>query len=321
MQLGGPAKYLCTITSRDELLEAVAFAKTNKLIYRIIGYGSNIIWSDDGFDGLVIVNDIQGFKITDQQVEIGSGVVWDDAVKRCVSANLSGIEFLSLIPGTTGATPVQNVGAYGAEISDLLVSLQAFDTNSSKFVTLSNNECGFGYRTSRFKREDAGRFMITQITLQLSRESPTPPFYESLQNYFNQKKINKFTPQVIRDAVITIRSSKLPDPDKVANNGSFFANPVISQNQYIELVKKFPNLKSWQHGGKQKISAAWLVEQAGYKNHHDPKTGMSTWSKQTLVLVNEHATSTDDLLKYRDEIIKKVQTMFSITLEQEPELL
>lgn len=321
MRLGGVAQYLCTIKTEEDLIEAMDFAHGHDLDVRMIGVGSNIIWSDLGYKGLVIVNEIHKFDISDNVVTIGSGVNWDDAVERTVEAGLSGIEFLSLIPGTAGATPVQNVGAYGTEIKDVLVKLRAYDRSVNKFVELKNKDCDFRYRTSRFKTVDAGRFMITEITLALSSENPKPPFYESLQTYLDDNDITNYSPENIRKAVVDIRQSKLPDPEKIANNGSFFANPIISINEYENLLEKFPDIKAWSYDGKMKIAAGWLVEQAGFKDSHDRTTGMATWKNQSLVLVNENAKSTLDLINFRDNIIMAVEKTFGITLEQEPELL
>lgn len=321
MKLGGVASYMCSVTSEDEIREALEFAKHKQIPYRMIGSGSNIVWKDEGFEGLIIVNDIQLFEINNCVVRIGAGMVWDDAVHRSVASGLSGIECLSLIPGATGATPIQNVGAYGAEIKDVLVNLRAYDTDSGEFVTLTNEQCEFGYRTSRFKTTDSGRFLISEITLKLSEKSPEPPFYESLQKYLDENNQKSITPQVIRDAVIAIRSSKLPDPAKIANNGSFFANPIVTTDKFLELQSEFPEIVGWDFDGGKKLAAGWLIEKAGFKDFHDKKTGMATWGNQSLVIVNETAESTSDLLEFRDKIIDAVNSKYSINLEQEPELL
>lgn len=321
MRLGGTARYLCTVDNDDELQEAIVFAENNSLEIRMIGSGSNIIWKDSGFDGLIIVNNFKNIEINENEVKIGSGVLWDEAVSYTVENGLSGIEFLSLIPGTTGATPVQNVGAYGTEIKDTLVHVKAYDIKKGEYVIINNQDCGFAYRTSRFKTSDSGRFLITEIKLKLSKNNPSPPFYESLQKYLNENNITDYSPQNIRDAVIAIRSSKLPDPEFIANNGSFFANPIIDRRVYDGLATKYPDIKAWEFDGKMKIAAGWLVEKAGFKDLHDKTTGMATWKNQSLVLVNEHATKTQDLIEFRDRIIQSVQEKFGITLEQEPEIL
>ena len=235
---------------------------------------------------------------------------------------LSGVEFLSLIPGTTGATPVQNVGAYGAEVADAIITLEAYDRTEKQMVTLRGGDCDFGYRTSRFKTTNKHRFFITSVTFSLQKRPPTPPFYGALQQYFTDHNVTDITPAAVREAVIAIRSSKLPDPALVANNGSFFANPIISGADYFQLVTDYPDMPHWPTtDDRVKISAAWLVEQAGFKDYHDAETGMATWAKQPLVLVNEHAETTAQLKTFKAKIVEAVQVKFNVVLEQEPELI
>ncbi|MDQ5886163.1 MAG: UDP-N-acetylmuramate dehydrogenase [Patescibacteria group bacterium] len=327
MRLGGEATYLCDITDAHDIPNALDWAESKKLPVIMIGTGSNIVWSDKGYDGLVLVNKIKGVEFTkvdseSSYLQVGAGENWDEVVAKSVHEELSGIEALSLIPGTVGATPVQNVGAYGQEVADTLVSVDAYDTKTKTFVTILNEQCEFGYRTSRFKTADRGRYLITSLKFHLTREMPKPPFYNALQKVLDEKKITSFTPQLIRDIVIAIRSSKLPDPKIVANNGSFFANPIVSKTKYENIKLKHDDLPGWPTAeGKIKIPAAWLIEKVGYKNFHDKKTGMATWHLQPLVLVNEKATHTADLILFRDRIIKDVHLTFDITLEQEPELI
>jgi len=230
MRLGGPARYLAEIRTLAEIETAIAWADTNQVKDIImIGVGSNIVWNDKGYPGLVLVNKISGFELQPQDehtfLTVGAGEPWDSVVARTVDQGLSGIEQLSLIPGLAGATPVQNVGAYGREITDVLVCVQAYDRTEKRMVTIPKIECGFGYRTSRFKTADKNRFLITSITLSLGKNPPSPPFYASLQSYLTEHKITDYTPANIRQAVIAIRSSKLPDPALAANNGSFLPTP------------------------------------------------------------------------------------------------
>lgn len=326
MRLGGPAKYLMDITSALQVEPAIKWAEENNLKVIMIGVGSNIVWADQGFDGLVLVNKIMGFELQDQEYEsfvnIGAGENWDSCVERIVKAGLSGVENLSLIPGTAGATPVQNVGAYGKEIADTLVCVQAYDKQEKKMVVLPKTECDFSYRKSRFNGKDRGRFFITSITLALSKNPPMPPFYGALQAYLAEHKITTYTPQVIRKAVIDIRNSKLPDPAKVANCGSFFANPIIDDYLLDELIEKYPGIPHWSMGDNtSKVSAAWMLEQLGLRGYHEPNTGMAIWDKHSLVFVNEKAPDTASLIAFRDAIIKKAEEKFGITLKQEPELI
>jgi UDP-N-acetylmuramate dehydrogenase len=327
MRLGGTATYLCDVHNRQEVEQAIQWAHTHSLPMIMIGGGSNIVWTDGGFNGLVIVNKILRFETFEEDSEnvyitVGAGEIWDSVVNKSVELGLTGIEALSLIPGSVGATPIQNVGAYGQEIADTLVSVEAYDLKDKKYLTIPNADCGFGYRTSRFKSKDKGRFLITAITLHLRRGNPTPPFYSAVQDYFVSHKINQPTAADLRHIVIDIRTHKLPDPARVANCGSFFANPIITDDQLNDLLAHYPNISYWQQDNRHyKLAAAWLVEQAGFKATHDKQTGMATWPTQALVLVNEHARNTADLLAFKQKIVKKVQSMFGITLQQEPELL
>lgn len=328
MRLGGVAAYGVDVHNRSELIQAVAWAKERNLPLLVIGDGSNIVWRDEGFAGLLISNKIGGYEEQQEDDEnwyitIGAGENWDSVVARAVSKGLTGIEGLSLIPGTAGATPIQNVGAYGQEVAQSLVSIEAYDTQAAQMLTLPASDCNFGYRTSRFKRADRGRFLITSLTLHLLHSNPQPPFYNVLQSYFDEHQPGVITPQVMRDAVIAIRSAKLPDPAKVANSGSFFANPIIPEGQLTQLQADYGgDIPHWPAGENLvKIPAAWLVETAGLKNIHDPETGMGTWPAQALVLINEHATSTAQLLAFKQKVIDTVKQKFGIALEQEPELL
>jgi UDP-N-acetylmuramate dehydrogenase len=327
MGLGGPAAYLVEVANRMEVLEALSWAQAHKVPAVMIGGGSNIIWGDAGYAGLVLVDKIPGYEVYEEDqanvyLTLGSGEPWDDVVRRSVSAGLTGIEALSLIPGTTGATPIQNVGAYGQEISQTLTTVEAFDTRAGDFVTLATADCGFGYRTSRFKTADHGRFYITSVTLHLTKGNPSAPFYGAVQAYFEKHGITDYTPAALREAVMAIRISKLPDPAVVRNTGSFFANPIINDAQLAGLVNRFEQIPHWPlDNGGAKLSAAWLIGEAGFKDYHDTETGMATWPAQSLVLINEHAKTTADLMAFKQKIVNAVQEMFGITLEQEPELI
>ncbi len=328
MGLGGAAAYLLEVRDRMVVAEAFQWARSRSLPIMMIGGGSNIVWRDEGFAGLVLVNKIKGFEQyaedeSNVYVTIGAGENWDACVERTVQAGLTGIEALSLIPGTAGGTPVQNVGAYGQEISDTLVSVEAFDTKSGSFMTLPAADCNFGYRTSRFKTSDHGRFFIISLTLHLIKDNPMPPFYASVQTYFDQHNIKEYSPVNLRQAVVDIRTAKLPDPAVTPNTGSFFSNPVIDESALRRLQDTYTSVPYWEtkREGKVKVSGAWLIEQGGLKDVHDEMTGMATWPTQPLVLVNEHAKTTADLLAFKQKIVDTVKTKFDITLEQEPELL
>lgn len=328
MRLGGDAKYLCEVQDYLEIAKIIDWAESQELPIIMVGGGSNIIWRDEGYPGVVIVNKIPGFEIQDQGeqqfVIVGAGENWDAVVERCVENGLSGIEQLSLIPGTCGATPIQNVGAYGGEIADVLVCVQAYDKKEKKMVVIPKSDCGFGYRSSRFMGEDKGRFFITSVTLNLVKKNPSPPYYSSVSMYFKENEISErdVTPKVLRDAVVAIRQSKLPDPKVVANSGSFFHNPIIDSVKLQQIREKYPNIVYWRlNDDEVKIPAGWLLEQLGLKGYHEPNTGMAVWDKQALVFVNEKATETAQLLAFRDAVVKSVKEKFDIDLVQEPQLL
>jgi UDP-N-acetylmuramate dehydrogenase len=327
MKLGGNAAYLVEIETRMELLEALSWAQEKNVKPLMIGGGSNIFWRDEGYAGLIIVNKVERYETFDEDesnvyVTAGSGESWDTVVERVAQAGLTGIEALSLIPGSTGATPVQNVGAYGQDISQTLTAVEAYDTQARDFVNIPGSECAFGYRTSRFKTVDRDRFFITAITLHLKKGSMSPPFYSSLETYLRENNIADYSPMSIRKAVCAIRSSKLPDPAVVKNNGSFFANPIVSSAELVRIRAGFPDVPSWTlPDGSAKLSAAWLIDRAGFKNFKDSETGMATWPTQPLVFVNESAKHTADLLKFREKILSAVQEKFGVYLIQEPELL
>jgi UDP-N-acetylmuramate dehydrogenase len=328
MRLGGIADYLVEIYDRFEVRSAFAWAKERNVPVIMIGGGSNIVWRDEGFRGLVIVNKISGYEDIDEGelghfVTVGAGEPWDSVVARTVAAGLTGIEALSLIPGTAGATPVQNVGAYGQEVAQTITSIEVYDASTNHFMNIPSEQCGFGYRRSRFQTDYRNKYCITAVTFHLMQGNPPTPYYGAIEHYLEEHNhTGTITPQIIRDAVIAIRSSKLPDPATIANNGSFFANPIISAAQLVEFQSNFPDAPLWPlEDGSAKIPAAWLIQTAGFKDYHDKETGMATWPAQPLVLVNEQATRTSDLLAFRDKVINAVTQKFGITLVQEPELL
>jgi UDP-N-acetylmuramate dehydrogenase len=322
MKLGGNARFMTEVHTPEDVVAVYRNAKSQSLPVFILGGGSNVIAKDEGFAGIVIRMRIQGFDIiaddlNSTTIRIGAGEIWDEVVKRTVDMHLTGIETLSAIPGTAGASPVQNVGAYGQEIADTLDSLVAYDTETDTFVTLQNADCGFSYRHSIFRGDQMGRYIITSITLTLSKTSPQPPFYEALQTYFDQHSITIFTQEIIRNAVIDIRTNKLPDPNVFPNTGSFFKNAIVEDWQLNDLRAINPNIPTFDMGdGHFKVPTGWLIEQTGLKGK--VLHGIKVHDKNALVLINESATSYGDLADARDEIIGAVRDKFKIQIEQEP---
>lgn len=322
MKLGGNARFMADVFKAEDLVTICKNARMQNLPVFIMGGGSNLIARDEDYNGIVLRIRIPGFeKIADDinstTIKIGAGEDWDSVVKRTVDMSLSGIEAMSAIPGTIGASPVQNVGAYGQEVADTLVSLEAYDTQNEEFVTLAHEDCGFSYRKSIFNGLDKGRYIITSITLRLSKNQPIPPFYDSLQKYLDENNIRIYTQQTIRDAVIKIRESKLPNPKILANSGSFFKNAIAEKWQLDEIKTKYPNIPIYDMGdNKFKIPTGWLIEQAGFKGQLI--NGIRVYDKNALVLINESAKSYEDLADARQQIIRKIRDMFRIEIEQEP---
>ena len=322
MKLGGNARFMTEVHTPEEVATVFKNAKSQNLPVFILGGGSNVIVRDEGFNGLVVKMRIPGFEVVSDDInssviKIGAGEVWDSVVKRTVDMGLSGIENMSYIPGTAGAAPVQNVGAYGQEIADTLQSLEAYDSRTDSFLTLQAADCGFSYRDSIFRGKDYGRYAILSITIKLSKNTPQPPFYDSLQKYLDDNNIKMYTLETIRNAVIEVRKSKLPDPALLPNTGSFFKNAVVEKWQLDDLQTKLPDLKAFDMGnGNYKIPVGWLIEKAGLKGSiiH----GIRVYDKNAMVLINESAATYANLALAREEIIGKVRDMFRIQIQQEP---
>lgn len=322
MRLGGNARFMLDIHNHTELEHVIQQAAAQQLSIFVLGGGSNTIVHDEGFNGIVARNRVMGYQVIEDtpgysKIRVGGGEIWDDTVKKTVDANLSGIEALSAIPGTVGASPVQNIGAYGQEVSDCIVSVEAYDMATNQLVNLSPDECSFAYRHSIFRGEAAGRYFILYVTFQLSKNMPQPPFYKAVEDYFTTNNVTLFTPQAIRDAVMAIRFEKLPDPKERPNSGSFFKNAVIEDWLYQELLKTYPDMPAYDMPNNQhKIPTGWLIEQAGLKGQL--LNGMRVHDKNALVLINESATSYNDLAAARETIQGSVRDMFRIEIEQEP---
>ena len=324
MKIGGNADRVVNVTSEEELQRAYNNSKELGQPIYILGGGSNLIVLDEGFAGAIIRIKIMGIDILDDNQETatitaGAGETWDVFVQQMVGRNLSGIETMSGIPGTVGAAPVQNIGAYGQELADTFVSLRAYDTQSDDFVILKKEDCGFAYRHSIFRGEQVGRYIITHVTLTLNKKPPVPPFYDALQQHLSQRQVNiaGVTVQKIRDAVIEIRSNKLPDPSQLPNAGSFFKNPIVPLQLGETLKATYPEIPIYPVDGiRVKIPAGWLIQSCDLKGRvfH----GVKVHDGNAVVLVNESAQGYADLAAARKEITDCVYRKFKITLEQEP---
>lgn len=299
--------------NRQELTKAKAL---------ILGGGSNVLFTHD-FHGLIIHPVIKGIKTmheTDDYVDVkvGAGEVWDDLVAYAVEQGWGGIENLSWIPGHVGAAPVQNIGAYGTEVKETIIRVEAMRISDYTPVIFTNQECAFSYRNSIFKQELKDRYVILNVLFRLSKHPQFNLSYKGLDKAM--QAYDRITLKNIRNAVITIRKEKLPDPDKIGNAGSFFKNPVISRKEALALKRNHPDMVTFPAGNNQvKIAAGWLVEQAGYKGvqHH----GAGTYKHQALVIVN-HGTADGETLKHlAQEIQQQVYNRFGLYLEPEVRII
>lgn len=285
----------------------------------VLGQGSNILFADD-FDGFILKNEIGGIEITGEDessvtIEAGAGVIWNDLVDFAVSRNWWGIENLALIPGTAGAAPVQNIGAYGAEAADVIVRVSAFIPETGRMIVLENSDCGFGYRDSIFKRSLKNRTVISSVVFRLSKKARPRLEYSGVREELNRRGISNPSAADIAEAVAAIRRSKLPDPAVLGNGGSFFKNPVVSESFGQQLKESYPLMPLHRQGEFYKIPAGWLIEQAGWKGYRTGDAGC--YEKQSLILVNYGTATGRDILSLADRITASVSSMFGIVLERE----
>lgn len=315
-------RWFAAFESEEELLVLLDKPEIREK-FHVLGEGSNVLFCN-AFDGAILHNRIPGFAATSEGsnvfLTLGGGYKWHSAVERSVASNYYGIENLALIPGSAGAAPVQNIGAYGVEIKDVLSSVRGFNLKTAKFETLSNADCRLGYRDSIFKTELRGCFVITQITLLLSTEKKIRADYSALQNYFEKVGTLPQSALDIFDAVCAIRRSKLPDPREIGNAGSFFKNPVLSREQAEVLLNQFADLPNYAVDSTHvKIPAAYLIERAGFKGAVREKNGrrVGVHARQALVLVNTLNATGEMVLELAEEIRAKVHELFGVLLEME----
>ena len=313
------ARFMAEVRNPDDikqLLQTDAFGKMDRIV---LGGGSNIIFSGD-YDGLIIRNHILGIEIlsetqTTVTVKINAGEVWDEVVQWAVSRNLGGIENLSLIPGFAGAAPIQNIGAYGVEICEVVSSVSAIHLASGENRIFSNAECGFGYRDSVFKGALKNQYIITDLTLNLSKNPKINTSYGAISEELEKEGITNPGIADVSRAVIRIRQSKLPDPKKIGNSGSFFKNTVIANDYFQELKSKFSSLPSYPSASGVKIPAGWLIEQAGLKGYRKGDAGIH--KNQALVIVNYGNAEAAEIIELSNHVRDVVFRKFGILLEPE----
>lgn len=307
----------------DELQQVLSspIARENEIL--ILGSGSNILFTKD-FDGLVIHNNIKGIQIIEEDetsalVNAAGGEIWQDFVDFALSHNLGGIENLSLIPGTVGAAPIQNIGAYGVELNETLISLEAIEKSTGKTKTFMNEDCQFGYRNSIFKNEFKDQFIITSVLFRLTKNSKVNTSYGAIETVLNEKSIKNPGIRDVSTAVIEIRRSKLPDPAEIGNAGSFFKNPVIDKLDYEGLKLEFPEIPGYPGKDTVKVPAAWLIDQCGWKGYRQGNVGVH--KNQPLVMVNFGGGTGEEVYNLAMEVRKSVADKFGIELEPEPRII
>ena len=318
--ISASAKFFSEASNEDQvraIIQTNEFSSNDNLI---LGGGSNLLFTEN-FNGIVLKNNISGIEVireTDEAVYVkaGGGVVWHDFVLYCIEKGWNGLENLSLIPGSLGASPMQNIGAYGVEIKDIFEELEAIHLKTGEINYFNNLDCKFNYRESVFKTSLKGEYLISRVTFKLSKKMNFNTSYGIINQQLEAMNITDLTAKSISDAVIAIRQSKLPDPKKIGNSGSFFKNPIVSNGQFEKLKLNFPNLVGYPSGDKStKLAAGWLIDQAGWKGKKFNNYGVH--KNQALVLVNYGGATGKEIYNLSEEIMQSIKQKFNVALERE----
>ena len=323
------AHYFSSFATQDQLKDLITKTPAPPLI---LGGGSNLLFTRD-IDGLVLKNEISGIDLVLEEeeyvyVKAGAGENWHSFVLYCLDRDWAGVENLSLIPGSVGAAPMQNIGAYGVEIKDVFYELEAYDLNEQKVYTFSLNDCGFGYRESVFKKKYRDRFVILSVTFRLRKQPVFHTSYGAIRDELEKMGVSQLSIQAISQAVINIRSSKLPDPKVIGNAGSFFKNPTVPNEQFESLRAAFPTIVGYPNpqdqtgaavGNSTKLAAGWLIEQCGWKGFRRGDAGCH--ARQALVLVNYGNASGEEIYDLSEEILSSVERKFGVVLEREVNII
>ncbi len=317
------ARWFADVTTLHQLREALAWVREQQVPYILIGQGSNLLFKQD-YPGLVMELNIKGIRVIAEttehaDVEARCGEVWHDFVQHALRQGWYGLENLSLIPGTVGAAPVQNIGAYGVEIKDTLLTLDALHIASGELRTFTNAECEFSYRESVFKQELKDQYVICSVVFRLPKQPQLSLSYPALQAALRDIPHNLLTPELVSATVCKIRSSKLPDHHKLGNAGSFFWNPKITQDQFADLRANFPALVGYPEGALVKVPAAWLIEKAGWKGYREGDVGVHR--EHALVLVNYGNATGAQLVHLSEKIQESVLAIFGILLRPEVRII
>lgn len=319
------AKDIVVINSIEEAITTLEQINKKAESHLILGGGSNILFTKD-FNGIVLLNRISGIETVEEDdnhvhLKVGAGENWHSFVQRTIELNLGGIENLSLIPGCVGASPMQNIGAYGVEVKDVITKVYAVKIDTLKTVQFSNSECEFAYRSSIFKTSHKNQYFITHVEFKLTKNHEFKTQYGAIKAELEKNGIShdKLSIKAISEAVISIRESKLPNPKEIGNAGSFFKNPVISETQFKSLQKAYPDIPFYTVDGGIKLAAGWLIEKAGWKGFTNGDFGVH--KKQALVLVNYKNAKGNDIYQLSKDIIEDIQSKFNVALEREVNIL
>lgn len=313
------ARSFASFSSAEDLLQLME-ARGASAPTLILGGGSNILFTKD-YDGWVLKNEVKGMQVVAEDdhyvyVKAGAGENWHGFVEYCLHRNLAGVENLSLIPGNVGASPMQNIGAYGVEIKDVFQELEAFHLHDKKMQVFSLNDCDFGYRESVFKRRFRDQFVILSVTYRLHKTPTFHTSYGAIEQELERMQVQQLTIQAISQAVINIRRSKLPDPKDIGNTGSFFKNPSVPAAFFQTLQATFPGIVGYTNAdGTVKLAAGWLIEQCGWKGVRRGDAGCH--ARQALVLVNYGHATGKEIYDLSEDILQSVRSTFGVTLERE----
>ena len=327
--IGGPARFFFRADSVDELRDALRWARENDQQVFILGGGSNLLISDAGFDGLVIQLDLRGITVESEDAETvmvkaAASEPWDPFVAYTVEHGWAGVECLSGIPGSTGATPIQNVGAYGQDVSETIVRVETYDRNIGVVVWFTNWECRFGYRSSLFKNYERDRYVVLSVTFRLRRNGAATVKYPELQKFVAERGVSLDDLEGVREAVIAIRKRKgmvldADDPD-TRSDGSFFMNPVLTLAQYDDFARRAPEAPHFPSGDEVKLSAAWLIEHAGFtKGFTHGNVGLS--SKHSLAVINRGGGTAAEVVELVKMIQNAVREQFGVEIHPEPNFI
>ena len=311
-------------SSKDEALEVAHILRSEKAPFIIIGSGSNLLFTQD-FPGIVVHSSIRGISLTEMpdgsaMLRCGSGETWDDVVDWTVERGYADLVNLSLIPGEVGASAVQNIGAYGAEVRQFVCETSAVEVQNCQCFTLSAKDCQYGYRDSRFKHDWKGRYLITHVTYRLNRDSALNLEYGNIKAELAHRGLSSPTPRQLRDIIIDIRRAKLPEPKEMGNAGSFFMNPIVSRQQFEQLAAQYPEMPHYFVDEEQeKIPAGWLIDQCGWKGRSLGRAGV--YDRQALVLVNRGGSTGQDVIALCQAIQNDVKQRFGIDLKPEVNII